>query len=63
MSCIREERGEEYNIHAYGTIIRSKFTLEAPRTDLSWGFDISEISSNSVSGTPPYLDALGEVSK
>ena len=54
----REERGEEYDIHAYGTIIRTKFTLEAPQADLSWGFDISEISSNSVSGTPPYLDAL-----
>ena len=54
----REERGEQYDVNAYGTVIHGRFSLESPQSDLSWQFTISETSTNSISGPPPYLDAL-----
>lgn len=54
----REERGEQYNINAFGTVIHGRFYLDPQPSDSSWEFSISETSSNSISGTPPYLDAL-----
>lgn len=53
-----EERGEQYNINAYGTVIHGKFYLDSSQSESSWEFTISETSSNSISGPPPYLDAL-----
>lgn len=54
----REERGEQYDINAYGTVIHGKFYLDSPQSESSWQFTISETSNNSISGPPPYLDAL-----
>ena len=54
----REERGEQYDINAYGTVIHGKFYLDSPQSESSWQFTVSETSYNSISGPPPYLDAL-----
>ena len=54
----REEKGEQYDINAYGTVIHGRFSLNSPQSELSWQFTISETSHNSISGPPPYLDAL-----
>lgn len=51
----REERGEQYYVDAFGTVIHGKFYLDS---DSSWQLNIVESSTNSISGTPPYLDAL-----
>ena len=54
----REERGEQYDINAFGTVIHGRFSLDSPQSEFSWQFTISETSNNSISGPPPYLDAL-----
>ena len=54
----QEERGEQYDINAYGTVIHGKFHLDSPQSESAWQFTISETSNNSISGPPPYLDAL-----
>jgi len=54
----REDRGEQYGINAYGTVIHGTFLLDNPPRGNPWELKISEASTNSISGTPPYLDAL-----
>jgi len=54
----REDRGAQYDILAYGTVIHGTFYLDPPQHGSSWELQISETSTNSISGTPPYLDAL-----
>ena len=54
----QEERGEQYDINAYGTVIHGRFHLDSPQSESTWQFTISETSNNSISGPPPYLDAL-----
>ncbi|UCE63433.1 MAG: HEAT repeat domain-containing protein [Nitrospirota bacterium] len=54
----KEERGEQYDINSFGTVILGTFLLENPPSGESWELNISESSINSISGTPPYLDAL-----
>ena len=53
-----EEKGEQYDINSYGTIIHGTFLLKNPPSGEPWEINISEYSTNSISGTPPYLDAL-----
>jgi hypothetical protein len=54
----QEDRGEQYDINAYGTVIHGAFLLDPPTNGTPWELNISETSTNSISGTPPYLDAL-----
>ena len=54
----KEERGEQYDINAYGTVIHGTFLLENSPSGGPWKLKISETSINSISGTPPYLDVL-----
>lgn len=54
----REDRGEQYDINAYGTVIHGTFLLDPPPDGTPWELTISESSTNLISGTPPYLDAL-----
>ena len=54
----REEQGEQYGINTYGTVIHGTFFLDPPPNGSPWELNISEASTNVISGTPPYLDAL-----
>ena len=54
----KEEKGEQYDINSYGTVILGTFTLVDSLRGEPWELKISESSINSISGTPPYLDAL-----
>jgi hypothetical protein len=54
----REERGEQYDINSYGTVIHGTFFLDTLPNGNPWELKISETSTNSISGTPPYLDVL-----
>jgi hypothetical protein len=54
----QEDRGEQYSINAYGTVIRCTFLLETLSTENPWKVNISESSTNVISGIPPYLDVL-----
>lgn len=54
----RERRGPEYAIGAYGTIIDCSLILANDRSQPEWDLQISEASVNSISGPPPYVDAI-----
>ena len=54
----REDRGEPYDINAFGTLIHGTFYLDPFSNGSTWELHISETSTNSISGTPPYLDVL-----
>ncbi|MGB0911373.1 MAG: HEAT repeat domain-containing protein [Nitrospirales bacterium] len=53
-----EEKSVQYAITKYGTVLRANFSLFRETLKPLWKLNISEISENSVSGTPPYLDVL-----
>ena len=54
----KEERGEQYDINAFGTVIHGTFLFKNTPSGEPWELKISEYSTNSISGTPPYLDVL-----
>lgn len=55
----QEVRGAEYAFNAFGTVITCKFQFVAhPSQPMMFEFQVVETSTNSVSGTPPYLDAI-----
>ncbi len=54
----REERGEQYRIDAWGTTIRGEFRFSGMSLSHPATWTIVEYSQNTVSASPPYLDAL-----
>lgn len=53
-----ESKGSEYAFNAFGTIITATFHFVTNSSAPALEFSIQEISSNSVSGIPPYLDVI-----
>lgn len=54
----QEKRGEQYRIEAWGTVIRCQFRFSGVSLNRAVSWEIVEYSENSVSGSPPYLDAV-----
>ena len=54
----REERGEQYRVDAWGTTIRGDFRFSGMSLSHPATWTIVEYSKNTVSASPPYLDAL-----
>ncbi|RMH31488.1 MAG: HEAT repeat domain-containing protein [Nitrospirae bacterium] len=54
----RETRGAEYAFNAFGTVITCRFQFLIHPSQPMMDFQVMETSTNSVSGTPPYLDAV-----
>ena len=53
-----EERGAQYGVELWGTIIHTSFFFRGANVSEPLTWEIQEISTNTVSGPAPYLDAL-----
>jgi len=54
----REERGEQYDVNAWGTTIRGEFRFSGMAVSRPVTWRIVEFSENARFASPPYLDAL-----
>ncbi len=53
-----EQRGEEFDIGRWGTTIDGTFEFRKKQGDILWDWRVHEVSTNDISGAPPYIDAL-----
>ena len=53
-----EERGAKYGVELWGTTINTSFLFRGAGMEEPLSWEIREISTNTVSGPAPYLDAL-----
>ncbi len=54
----RERRGPQYGVGLWGTTIHATFEFRGETLKEPYNWEVVETSTNLVSGTPPYLDAL-----
>lgn len=54
----REERGEPYGGHQFGTVMTGDFRVDHHAAGPIFEVTVQETSHPTISGTPPYLDAL-----
>ncbi len=53
-----EQRGAEFDIGRWGTTIEGEFVFRKNHGEVLWKWKIHEVSTNDISGAPPYIDAL-----
>ena len=53
-----DEKGPAYGVNDFGTVLNANFRLLDRSSNVLWELEISAVSENSISGTPPYLDVL-----
>ena len=53
-----EERGAQYGVELWGRTIQAKFLFRGGTLTKPMSWEIREISTNTISGPAPYLDAL-----
>lgn len=54
----REERGRQYDVTTYQTIVTGRFRLEGRGATPLLEFTVQERSGEQLGGTPPYIDAI-----
>lgn len=54
----REERGRQYDVTAYQTIVTGRFRLEGQGSTPLLELSVQERSAEQLGGTPPYIDAI-----